>query len=109
MYLWRIHLSKSSREAATMRTGRSLVTLMTIKISAWPLLALTREPISWQVLCVFMLNFGLKNCDSRCSDTMIFQRETFTLSMGSNRTDTHTYYIVFHIAKKFYLFIKVFF
>ena len=109
MYLWRIHLSESSREAATMRTGHSLLTLMRIKISAWPLLALTRELISLSVLCVFMLNFGSKNCGSRCSSTMIFQRETFTLSMGSNRTDTHTYYIVFHIAQIFYLFIKLFF
>ena len=34
MYIWRIHLSESSREVATMRTGYSLVTLMRIKISA---------------------------------------------------------------------------
>ena len=109
MYLWRIHLSESSREAATIRSGHYLITLMRIKISAWSLLALTREPISWLVLCVFMLNFGLKNCGSRCSSTMILQRKIFTLSMGSNRTDTHTYCIVFHIAQNLFFYLLNYF
>ena len=109
MYLWRIHLSESSRKAATMRIGHSLITLMRIKISAWPLLALTREPISWPVLCVFMLNFGSKNYGSRCSSTMILRRETFPLSMGSNRTDTHTYCIVLYIAQYLFIYLFIYF
>ena len=39
---------------------------------------------------------------------IMVQRETITLSMGSNRIDTHTYYIVLHSTQNLFTYLLIF-